>query len=172
MIEGLKRGDNDAANWLKDTHGEEAYNEWLNGNGGVPDVVMEQLAAAVDQMQDARDAGQEALRNMMQEWTKALSMMMEDFDKLAEKLEHNQETLDMWSNVLDGMGMSQTVDGAAAMAKAAKASYDTTLKQSHVLKEQALTAKKASTDANNALNDFKDAHGGAMFDFANLTENE
>lgn len=172
MIEGLKRGDNDAANWLKDTHGEEAYNKWLNGNGGVPDVVMEQLAAAVDQMQDARDAGQEALRNMMQEWTKALGMMMEDFDKLAEKLEHNQETLDMWSNVLDGMGMSQTVDGATAMAKAAKASYDTTLKQSHVLKEQALTAKTASTAANKALNDFKDAHGGAMFDFANLTENE
>lgn len=172
MIEGLKRGDNDAANWLKDTHGEEAYNKWLNGNGGVPDVVMEQLAAAVDQMQDARDAGQEALRNMMQEWTKALGMMMEDFDKLAEKLEHNQETLDMWSNVLDGMGMSQTVDGATAMAKAAKASYNTTLKQSHVLKEQALTAKTASTAANKALNDFKDAHGGAMFDFANLTENE
>lgn len=172
MIEGLKRGDNDAANWLKDTHGEEAYNEWLNGNGGVPDVVMDQLAAAVDQMQDARDAGQEALRNMMQEWTKALGMMMEDFDKLAEKLEHNQETLDMWSNVLDGMGMSQTVDGATAMAKAARASYDTTLKQSHVLKEQALTAKKASTDANKALSDFKDAHGGAMFDFASLTENE
>lgn len=172
MIEGLKRGDNDAANWLKDKHGEEAYNKWLNGNGGVPDVVMEQLAAAVDQMQDARDAGQEALRNMMQEWTKALGMMMEDFDKLAEKLEHNQETLDMWSNVLDGMGMSQTVDGATAMAKAAKASYDTTLKQSHVLKEQALTAKTASTAANKALNDFKDAHGGAMFDFANLTENE
>lgn len=172
MIEGLKRGDNDAANWLKDTHGEEAYNKWLNGNGGVPDVVMDQLAAAVDQMQDARDAGQEALRNMMQEWTKALGMMMEDFDKLAEKLEHNQETLDMWSNVLDGMGMSQTVDGATAMAKAAKASYDTTLKQSHVLKEQALTAKTASTAANKALNDFKDAHGGAMFDFASLTENE
>lgn len=172
MIEGLKRGDNDAANWLKDAHGEEAYNEWLKGNGGVPDVVMDQLAAAVDQMQDARDAGQEALRNMMQEWTKALSMMMDDFDKLAEKLEHNQETLDMWSNVLDGMGMSQTVDGATAMAKAARASYDTTLKQSHVLKEQALTAKKASTDANKALSDFKDAHGGAMFDFANLTENE
>lgn len=172
MIEGLKRGDNEAANWLKANYGDEAYNEWLNGNGKVPDVVVQQWEQAVEQMQDDRDAMQEALRNMMQEWTKYLELVMEDFDKLSEKLEHNKETLDMWGRVLEGMGLAQTVDGAKSMAKVVKTSYDTTLKQAHVLKEQAVTAKRANEDATQALQNFKNAHGGAMFDIENLTENE
>lgn len=172
MIYGLQNGDNTASEWLKNNFGEEAYNKWLDDNGGVPDVVMEQWASSVDELQNVRDTMQDTLRSMMQEWTKYLQLIMEDFDKLSERLQHNQETLDMWSSVLDGMGMSQTVDGAKAMSKLAKATYDTAKKTAHVYKEQAITAREANKDAQDALEGFKNAHGGVNFDVANLTENE
>lgn len=172
MIEGLMRGDNDAGNWLKERFGDKAYDEWLNGNGGVPDVVMEQWTSSVEELQDVRDTMQETLRSMMQEWTRYLELILEDFDKLSQKLERNQETLDMWSKVLDGMGMAETVEGARAMAKLTKASYDTAKKTAHVYKEQALTAKAANENAEKALKDFKDAHGMIGDDVSNLTENE
>lgn len=167
MIQGLKNGDNEAATWLKNNFGEEAYNEWLNGNGKVPDVVVEQWEESVDSLQDIRDKMQESLRNMMQEWVKYLDLVMKDFDKLSDKLSKNQETLDMWGKVLEGMGLDKTVDGAKAMSKIAKTTYDTSKKQAQVYKDQAVAAKAANDEAKAALERFTNSH-----DMNNLTENE
>lgn len=172
MLKDIDVGDADSQKWFKASFGEEAYNEWIEGNGKIPESVISQIEEDVDAMQNYRDAAQEALRSMMEEWLGYLESVMDDFDKLQERLQANQETLDMWSSVILGLGMESTVEGSKAILATTKASYDTAKKTAQVYRDQALTAKAANEDASNALKQFTDMHGGANFDINSLTENE
>lgn len=172
MLKDIDVGDADSQKWFKASFGEEAYNEWIEGNGKIPESVISQIEEDVDAMQNYRDAAQEALRSMMEEWLGYLESVMDDFDKLQERLQANQETLDMWSSVILGLGMESTVEGSKAILATTKASYDTAKKTAQVYRDQALTAKAANEDASNALKQFTNMHGGANFDINSLTENE
>lgn len=153
--------------WFENEFGKDAWEKYINGNGGLPAEVIDQLQEDVDSLMDALEEGQDALRSMLQEWVKLFEMYMEKFDKISDKIAASNETLDMYTNLMTAMGKDQTAAGAKTMLNIAKATYANAKATAEVAKAKMQTAKQQLEEQQARLDDFL---GGRAI--ADLEENE
>lgn len=72
---------------------------------------------------DKLEGAQEAFRNMFREYINLFNQYIEKFDAIADKIAANNETLDMYTNLMQSLGKDQTAKGAQTMLNIAKAAY-------------------------------------------------
>lgn len=127
MYEILNNLDADAHNqdWFKNQYGEEAWNKYINGNGGLPEEVIEELKSNADDMMSYLTTMYDNAEEMLGQFIEAMNIILEDFDRIADKLTHNNEKLDMLEDLLDFSGKKYSTEGRDAMMSILKARVNT-----------------------------------------------
>lgn len=147
------------ADWFKDEFGEEAWNQYINGNGGLPDVVIEELENNAESMMDYLQTMYDNAEEMLGQFIEAMNIILEDFDRIADQLEHNNEKLEMLEDLLDFSGKKYSVEGRDAMMGILKARVNTAQTAVANANARKAVADVALEEAQKSLEQFYEENG-------------
>lgn len=139
--------------------GEEAYQEYLDGNGRIPAEVIEQMESNASDMIGYLDDMYSSAEEMLSQYIKILEMYMDEFDKIATKLEQQNDRLDMYQELLEFSGQQYGESGRRARQQIADARVDTAATEVYRAQAQLDVAKTAAEQTRQQLQDFYDQYG-------------
>lgn len=116
--------DSEHQEWFVGQFGEDAWKEYLDGNGALPDSVVQNLEDKADMMMDELSNMYDIAEEMLGQFVEAMNMFIEDFDKIADKLSRQNEKLDMFEELLDFSGKKYSDEGREAMMGILQARMD------------------------------------------------
>ena len=159
ILDQIKSGQNVDGDKFSAMFGEEAWKKYLMGDGVVPQEVMDQLGEMADSMVDNLQTQFDTGAKMIDQYIQILEMTMDEFDKIATKIEHQNETLDMYMDLLDFSGKDHTAAGRKAVKDIADARMSNAAVEVERAKAQLDTAKLAAEQAQGQLDDFFSKYG-------------
>ena len=139
--------------------GADAWAEYVNGHGGHPREVIDQLQSAIDAAQSAMWEAQEKLRSMLQEWIKLFQHYMSKFDDISSRIAQSSATLDMYVSILNATGRNYTAAGANSMANISRARYSNAIANVRVARGRYALSKSAYGNATDSLAAFQAKYG-------------
>lgn len=139
--------------------GEEAYQEYLDGNGRIPAEVIEQMESNASDMIGYLDDMYSSAEEMLSQYIEILEMYMDEFDKIATKLEQQNDRLDMYQELLEFSGQQYGESGRRARQQIADARVDTAATEVYRAQAQLDVAKTAAEQTRQQLQDFYDQYG-------------
>lgn len=156
--------DPDAQDWFRKQFGEEAWEEYLNGNGGVPEQVMEYLVELRDTVEDnlyqITDLAMEELDNVyagIEDWFNSFSNMIDN------ELAKTEATLDFYQTVSDWIDPDKITGSQQAVQRSLnynKMESTKTAAIGEIKKGEA--AKKLAQDAEERLREAEAEYDAAM----------
>lgn len=159
ILDQIKSGQNVDGDKFSAMFGEEAWKKYIMGDGVVPQEVMDQLGEMADSMVDNLQTQFDTGAKMIDQYIQILEMTMDEFDKIATKIEHQNETLDMYMDLLDFSGKDHTAAGRKAVKDIADARMSNAAVEVERAKAQLDTAKLAAEQAQGQLDDFFSKYG-------------
>lgn len=159
ILDQIKSGQNVDGDKFSAMFGEEAWKKYIMGDGIVPQEVMDQLGEMADSMVDNLQTQFDTGAKMIDQYIQILEMTMDEFDKIATKIEHQNETLDMYMDLLDFSGKDHTAAGRKAVKDIADARMSNAAVEVERAKAQLDTAKLAAEQAQGQLDDFFSKYG-------------
>lgn len=159
ILDQIKSGQNVDGDKFSAMFGEEAWKKYIMGDGVVPQEVMDQLGEMADSMVDNLQTQFDTGAKMIDQYIQILEMTMDEFDKIATKIEHQNETLDMYMDLLDFSGKDHTAVGRKAVKDIADARMSNAAVEVERAKAQLDTAKLAAEQAQGQLDDFFSKYG-------------
>lgn len=139
--------------------GEEAYQEYLDGNGRIPAEVIEQMESNASDMIGYLDDMYSSAEEMLSQYIEILELYMDEFDKIATKLEQQNDRLDMYQELLEFSGQQYGESGRRARQQIADARVDTAATEVYRAQAQLDVAKTAAEQTRQQLQDFYDQYG-------------
>lgn len=159
ILDQIKSGQNVDGDKFSAMFGEEAWKKYIMGDGVVPQEVMDQLGEMADSMVDNLQTQFDTGAKMIDQYIQILEMTMDEFDKIATKIEHQNETLDMYMDLLDFSGKDHTAAGRKAVKDITDARMSNAAVEVERAKAQLDTAKLAAEQAQGQLDDFFSKYG-------------
>lgn len=157
MIEIIENIDptnaNDAA-WFKNEFGEEAWNEYISGNGGLPAEVLEAMQDDADSMIGYMNSMYDTAEEMFGQYIEVLNMYMEEFDKIADKISANNDKLEMFQELLEFSGRRYTSAGRNSIRNIANASVDNAVLEVERAASALELAEQGAKETSQQLEDF------------------
>lgn len=145
--------------WFEGQFGKEAWQEYLNGNGGLPDSVIQNLEDKANEMMSTLEGMYDTAQEMLGQFVEAMNMFLEEFDKIADKLSRQNEKLEMFENLLEFSGKKYSVEGREAMMGILNARVDNAKVAVANAKAQQDVAKLAVEEAKKSMEQFQAQEG-------------
>lgn len=157
MLEILNNIDpqNPNAGWFSDeAQFGDAWNEYINGNYGKPEEIIEALQDDFDSMLGYIDSMYSNAEEMLSQYIDTLDLYMDKFDRIANKISANNDRLQMFQELLEFSGKQYTQAGRQAMKDLADASVSNAATEVYRAQAALDVAKKGAEDAQGQLEDF------------------
>lgn len=154
IIENIDPTDAGDAAWFKNEFGEEAWNEYISGNGGLPAEVLEAMQDDADSMIDYMNSMYDTAEEMFGQYIEVLNMYMEEFDKIADKISANNDKLEMFQELLEFSGRRYTSAGRNSIRNIANASVDNAVLEVERAASALELAEQGAKETSQQLEDF------------------
>lgn len=154
IIENIDPTDVEDAAWFKNEFGEEAWNEYISGNGGLPAEVLEAMQDDADSMIDYMNSMYDTAEKMFGQYIEVLNMYMEEFDKIADKISANNDKLEMFQELLEFSGRRYTSAGRNSIRNIANASVDNAVLEVERAAGALELAEQGAKETSQQLEDF------------------
>lgn len=146
---------NPNADWFSDeAQFGDAWNEYINGNYGKPEEIIEALQDDFDSMLGYIDSMYSNAEEMLSQYIDTLDLYMDKFDRIANKISANNDRLQMFQELLEFSGKQYTQAGRQAMKDLADASVSNAATEVYRAQAALDVAKKGAEDAQGQLEDF------------------
>lgn len=154
IIENIDPTNPEDAAWFKNEFGEEAWNEYISGNGGLPAEVLEAMQDDADSMIDYMNSMYDTAEEMFGQYIEVLNMYMEEFDKIADKISANNDKLEMFQELLEFSGRRYTSAGRNSIRNIANASVDNAVLEVERAAGALELAEQGAKETSQQLEDF------------------
>lgn len=154
IIENIDPTNAEDAAWFKNEFGEEAWNEYISGNGGLPAEVLEAMQNDADSMIDYINSMYDTAEEMFGQYIEVLNMYMEEFDKIADKISANNDRLEMFQELLEFSGRRYTSAGRNSIRNIANASVDNAVLEVERAASALELAEQGAKETSQQLEDF------------------
>lgn len=154
IIENIDPTNPEDAKWFKNEFGEEAWNEYISGNGGLPAEVLEAMQDDADSMIDYMNSMYDTAEEMFGQYIEVLNMYMEEFDKIADKISANNDKLEMFQELLEFSGRRYTSAGRNSIRNIANASVDNAVLEVERAASALELAEQGAKETSQQLEDF------------------
>lgn len=154
IIENIDPTNPEDAAWFKGEFGEEAWNEYISGNGGLPAEVLEAMQDDADSMIDYINSMYDTAEEMFGQYIEVLNMYMEEFDKIADKISANNDKLEMFQELLEFSGRRYTSAGRNSIRNIANASVDNAVLEVERATSALELAEQGAKETSQQLEDF------------------
>lgn len=154
IIENIDPTNAEDAAWFKNEFGEEAWNEYISGNGGLPAEVLEAMQDDADSMIDYMNSMYDTAEEMFGQYIEVLNMYMEEFDKIADKISANNDKLEMFQELLEFSGRRYTSAGRNSIRNIANASVDNAVLEVERAAGALELAEQGAKETSQQLEDF------------------
>lgn len=154
IIENIDPTNAGDAAWFKNEFGEEAWNEYISGNGGLPAEVLEAMQDDADSMIDYINSMYDTAEEMFGQYIEVLNMYMEEFDKIADKISANNDKLEMFQELLEFSGRRYTSAGRNSIRNIANASVNNAVLEVERATSALELAEQGAKETSQQLEDF------------------
>lgn len=154
IIENIDPTNPEDAAWFKGEFGEEAWNEYISGNGGLPAEVLEAMQDDADSMIDYINSMYDTAEEMFGQYIEVLNMYMEEFDKIADKISANNDKLEMFQELLEFSGRRYTSAGRNSIRNIANASVNNAVLEVERATSALELAEQGAKETSQQLEDF------------------
>lgn len=144
---------------FKATFGDEIWEKYLNGNGGMPAEVMDFLEDQRSSMVDQLSALLQTSRDMFQNYLDAIQLYMDEFDRITTKIDTQNAQLEMYTKILEVSGKAYTKEGREARQQIAKQTVDNNLTSVKASQAKVDMLQQQFDDAQKRLDDFTKKYG-------------
>ena len=145
--------------WFINEFGEEAWNKYITGNGGLPAEVLEAMQDDADSMIEYMNSMYDIAEEMFGQYIEVLNMYMDEFDKIADKISANNDRLEMFAELLEFSGKKWTSDGRDAIRSIADATVDNAQLEVERAASALELAKQGAEETTAQLEEFYAEHG-------------
>lgn len=145
--------------WFIGEFGEEAWNKYITGNGGLPAEVLEAMQDDADSMIEYMNSMYDIAEEMFGQYIEVLNMYMDEFDKIADKISANNDKLEMFTELLEFSGKKWTSDGRDAIRSIADATVDNAQLEVERAASALELAKQGAEETTAQLEEFYAEHG-------------
>lgn len=145
--------------WFIGEFGEEAWNKYITGNGGLPAEVLEAMQNDADSMIEYMNSMYDIAEEMFGQYIEVLNMYMDEFDKIADKISANNDRLEMFAELLEFSGKKWTSDGRDAIRSIADATVDNAQLEVERAASALELAKQGAEETTAQLEEFYAEHG-------------
>lgn len=145
--------------WFIGEFGEEAWNKYITGNGGLPAEVLDAMQDDADSMIEYMNSMYDIAEEMFGQYIEVLNMYMDEFDKIADKISANNDKLEMFTELLEFSGKKWTSDGRDAIRSIADATVDNAQLEVERAASALELAKQGAEETTAQLEEFYAEHG-------------
>lgn len=145
--------------WFIGEFGEEAWNKYITGNGGLPTEVLDAMQDDADSMIEYMNSMYDIAEEMFGQYIEVLNMYMDEFDKIADKISANNDKLEMFTELLEFSGKKWTSDGRDAIRSIADATVDNAQLEVERAANALELAKQGAEETTAQLEEFYAEHG-------------
>lgn len=145
--------------WFIGEFGEEAWNKYITGNGGLPTEVLDAMQDDADSMIEYMNSMYDIAEEMFGQYIEVLNMYMDEFDKIADKISANNDKLEMFTELLEFSGKKWTSDGRDAIRSIADATVDNAQLEVERAASALELAKQGAEETTAQLEEFYAEHG-------------
>lgn len=154
IIENIDPTNAEDAAWFKNEFGEEAWNEYISGNGGLPAEVLEAMQDDANSMIDYMNTMYDTAEEMFGQYIEVLNLYMDEFDKIADKISANNDKLEMFQELLEFSGRRYTSAGRNSIRNIANASVDNAVLEVERATGALKLAEQGAKETSQQLEDF------------------